>query len=260
MISNTMNDNEKLSNITDEYRLIQSCYLDKFLKEYDEIRQKNGIDEKSEFPYCFEFQTESPKNWLCIVSKDPSHKTYKCIESCTSFFLNYEILRDSWFHQFHWNAIKVYKLDGGGQIQRFDDCFFESYKNEMKLTFVNKIDVVKHFFVNNINNLVYRHVLWFSDDIIGLVKDGYILGCVNFKNSCCLFKHFVYKRRPSQIKKIMGISSLSLLHRAIKTDLNNIEFDKDTYFYVEDLFRCMKRLHTIQKKHEEDMYKRWTNQ
>ena len=224
-----MNEKELMSNLNDDYRLIQSRYKDRLFKRYDKIRQKNRINKTSDFPNCFEFRTPSKNNWIYIVSKATSDEKYNGTESCASTIL---------FYFYDKVGIRVFTITPYGAVV-FNIHFFKRYNERMNLNLDLPLDKVKHYFISNSGIIENIREGLVCKDVVGKGKDGFILG--NIKDGSCftVYNTFISNDMKNVEQELIGSTGMNLFVEIIENELNKKDFDRNKYNYVADIYKSL---------------------
>lgn len=230
MILPTMSDSEIVSNLNDDYRLINSRYMERLFNEYDRIRHRNHIDKKLEFSRCFEFRTPQKNNWIYILSKAPSDNTYKGLNSIVGCLLCY---------YFDDIGVRAFKVNPSAGITAYNTGFFNQYSNRMNLNLINPADKVKHYFTHNSNTIQAFKENGDGFDVVGLVKDGFILGNVKEGDYYILYNTFISRDLENVEQEEFGRNMMSLLLGMIEAELKKGDFDREKYEYMADIYKSL---------------------
>lgn len=224
-----MNEKELMSNLNDDYRLIQSRYTHRLNKQYDKIRRKNRIPKDSDFPYCFEFRTPSKNNCIYLVNKATSDKKFKGIESCASTVV---------FYYYDKVGIRVFTLTPFGAVV-FNTHFFKRYNERMHLNLDLPLDKVKHYFIHNSGVIENIRDGLVCKDVVGKVKDGFILGNIREGSLLTVYNTFISNDMRNVDQDEIGGRAMDLLMKTIDDELNKKEINKKRFEFVTDLYKSL---------------------
>jgi hypothetical protein len=107
------------------------------------------------------------------------------------------------------------------------------------------VDIAKHFFSNNESVRTYNRIGWFQNEIIEIVKDGFIYG--REKETCGLwnwYTDFIIKDSPKILfKKLVHDTDwcIGSLKYEIENDLKNFNYVLKNYPHLNNLNKLIIR-------------------
>lgn len=225
MIVESMNYKEISNALVSDYNYIVNRRLDRLGEKYNRARRKNKISNQREYSKIYEFQTPQKNNWILLLSKAPSVRSYKGSSTIVIAFLCYYYTSI---------GIRVFKIIPTGGFSVFNSHFFTRYNERLNLGLVDPMDKVKHYFTHN----GYSHSKAIKNDgkmyLVGTVKDGYILGEVQHE-IWAVFKTFISNDMSTDDQNEIEKSLNDSLQDQLEQLLNEEQFDKEDFDYKADV-------------------------
>lgn len=184
MIIPTMNSEEIHKCIIHDFRLLKFRYFDLAGKEYDRLRRRNKINKLLPFTRKFTYTLPSKNKWILLLSKAASDRKYKGFGSISILSFTY------YYTEKGFRVFKIMPSNDGADVKGisvFNAHLFQRYVERMKLNIENPLEKAVHFFTNN--GYIMNDVA--NNGILGICKDGMVLGNLQNQGNWIVYKTFI---------------------------------------------------------------------
>lgn len=203
--------------------------------EYDKMRRKLKVPLSSTFIKVIPIKTKKKNMWLFFLSKAPSVKNYKGIESINILQLVY------YYTNIGLRAFKISPDSNGGErpspFSVFNSHLFTRYAERLGLNIPDPIKLIEHFFTKNgYFSIKFNEKAW-----LATCSEGMILGEIQCDGRWIVFKTFITDQQmfPDQTEEEMKL--ISWMQAEIEAELNKDQFDKTRHDYFADTLLGVKK-------------------
>ncbi len=193
--------------------------LSNALCRYDRARRRRKISNQREYYWYYEFKTPTMNDWVMSFCKAPISKSYKGIET---------VCYDAFCCYYTSIGLRVFNMTADGDILVFNSHFFTRYNERLNLNLVRPLEKVKHFFANNASLRTIKLPKKGRDYIIGIVKDGFILGEIQ-NDVWTVYKTFIPKEMAFEYQDEIEKELKESLQNQINELLESEEYNKEEY-------------------------------
>ena len=227
MLIETMTPIEVTSEILEDWSIVTKSF-DRLVNDYDKERRRSKIDKGDIYSLPYEIKTKKKNTWIFIFSKAPSEDKYKgqsSINICSLVYYYSSI------------GLRVFKIMPKGGISVYNGHLFKRYNERMSLGLEKPLDIVKHFFINNgyfTSKVIPKNNKEFT---ISVCKEGLLLGELQEDRSFLVNKTFINKNLIRLDQNEAEEELIKSLQDEIETELNKVDFDKESYYYKADIIK-----------------------
>jgi len=179
MLIKTMTPVEVNREIMLDYKVIgNSSTHGRLNNEYLEQRKKLKIDKGAEYPLFKCFKTKSKNPWMLMIRKHPESESVQSKKDIVAHFIT---------HYYTDKGLRVFVATETGVLLVYNGHLFTRYKERMALKIDDPLNVVKHFFTNNTDNLQKLYPKDENNNVyfMSIAKEGYLMGTfeINLKGA-----------------------------------------------------------------------------
>lgn len=200
MLVPTMNETEVYLEVAKDFVKVMQTSFERLKQTYDRDRRRGGVKRDSAFPKDYSLKSHAKNPWLIFLQKDPGCEKYKGPESVQGCLVTYHYGK---------KGLTVYRAIEGGYISVYWAHFFKRYNERMQLGITNPIDVVRTFFLRNMNA---DYTVYLADGQIrsvGVTEEGFLFGSY--------FDDFLYNK--TFVSRNMLFKSQAKFEKAFVEDL-----------------------------------------
>lgn len=226
-----MNIAEITREVKRDYEKIRETTLIRLGQEYDRERKKFKIDKKRTYAKIYTFKTASKNNWMIMFAKAPSSVRYEN--------RNKDLIWSAVTWYYDKIGLMVLQWTPQGGIQAYTGHLFQRYKERLKLDLDSPVEIVKHFFLNNLHASYQEGTRKGKLQCIGYTNGGLLLG-EQVSDDWLLWKTFVsrdlFHAGQNEIEqKVISLAEMELIN-SIKDE----KVSADTYSIMLDNLAMLK--------------------
>jgi len=219
MILNTMTPAEITSEILNDFNISVKSW-ERLCNEYDRERKKLKIEKDLAYHKIFKIKSHKKNVWVFILSKAPSHEKYRSADSIN--VLSYTYL-------FTPSGLRVFKVVPTGGLAVYNGHLFNRYYERMGLPPAEPVQMVNTFFINNGYSTAKAKLVDGKSFVLGVCKDGFILGELQNNNQWIVYKTFITRNQSGGDQDGIELNLLNGLQDQIEKQLNEDDFDRLSY-------------------------------
>jgi hypothetical protein len=188
--------------------------------EYDKERKKLKINKSDSYFKSYTIKSALKNHWIFIFSKAPAADQYKGPENVKCCMLIYYYTKV---------GLRVFKLLEKEVLSVYNGHVFTRYQERMSLQMKDPLEIIKHFFSNN----VYCTASVITRDgkklTLSICKDGLLLGELREDTSWVLHKTFVSRNLTGKNLRDEEVKLIIALGDEIKEEISHSRLDVEAY-------------------------------
>jgi hypothetical protein len=231
MLVESMSPHEINVEIFTDLKSVQNS-LDRIATEYNKERVKFKIKKTEIYSKTYAIKSHKKNHWNFLLSKAPAEITYKGLGSIVvCSIVNYYTV----------SGLRVFKIMPTGGLSVYNGHLFTRYNERMNLGLTKPLDVVLHFFQNNSYYAAKIIPKEGKELSVAVCKDGLLLGELMRACNWHLHKTFVDNGLKGKAQDKIEKELLDSLQSEIEEELNNQNFDKESYYYQADIITALNK-------------------
>ena len=128
-------------------KVFNSSTQERIEKQYFEYRKKHKIDKSLTYPVFTAIKSHAKNNWLLMTEKDYESESVKSRQDIVTAYFTY-------YHNH--KGFRVFNPCTEYSLMVYNGHLFTRYRERMKLTITDPIEIIKHFFTVNCSQPIIK--------------------------------------------------------------------------------------------------------